>query len=132
MNMQSQTRVSQHIDTLYRYMLNGGPLQSQWNEFNEYLDLIAGQIKNNEIRDGDIKDFRKHLLGLFGNNCLQGFALSKPHGYAGDYEIIDKIYTNHVSENPAYANWDRFFQNNSAPKAVRNRKEYFKAIIRKR
>lgn len=60
---------------------------------------------------------------------LQGFAVNKPHGYAGDFEIIDRIYRCHVSDDPALANWDHFFHRQAAPQAVRNRKTYFHRLL---
>jgi extracellular factor (EF) 3-hydroxypalmitic acid methyl ester biosynthesis protein len=56
---------------------------------------------------------------------MQGYALAKPAGYAGDFEMIDRIYCNHVTEHPDLRNWDLFFHAQKAPTAVRNRKAYF-------
>lgn len=56
---------------------------------------------------------------------MQGFALQKPHGYAGDFEIIDRIYQEWLSPEANLSNWDRFFHAQPAVKAVRNRKTYF-------
>lgn len=56
---------------------------------------------------------------------MQGFAYHKPHGYAGDYEIIDRIYTLHTTENERLKRWDEFFHAQDAPQAVRNRKFFF-------
>jgi extracellular factor (EF) 3-hydroxypalmitic acid methyl ester biosynthesis protein len=75
-----------------------------------------------------------HLRRAFGEalsmQTLQGFALHKPHGYAGDYEIIDHIYRGHTTADPHLSNWDRFFQDCGAARAVRNRKAYFHALLR--
>jgi len=56
---------------------------------------------------------------------IQGWAYHKPLGYAGDYQIIEKIYNYHTSSNPHLAKWDRFFHTQKAPKAVRNRLSFF-------
>ena len=56
---------------------------------------------------------------------MQGFAFCKPHGYGGDYEIIDNMYRCHISPDPAFANWDQYYHWGAAAKAVRNRKTYF-------
>lgn len=60
---------------------------------------------------------------------MQGFAYLKPHGYAGDFEIIDRIYCERVSADPRLARWDRYFHAQAAPRAVRNRKAYFHAQL---
>jgi extracellular factor (EF) 3-hydroxypalmitic acid methyl ester biosynthesis protein len=61
---------------------------------------------------------------------MQGFAFHKPHGYAGDYEIIDRVYRRYITPSPNLSNWDRFFQATDAAHAVRNRKAYFHAVVR--
>jgi SAM-dependent methyltransferase len=60
---------------------------------------------------------------------MQGYALQKPHGYAGDYEMIDKVYQYHMCRDPYLVNWDRYAHAQSTPIAVRNRKEYFKRML---
>jgi len=52
---------------------------------------------------------------------MQGFAYSRPHGYSGDFEIIERIYASHISANPKLSKWDRFFHASLATQAVRNR-----------
>jgi extracellular factor (EF) 3-hydroxypalmitic acid methyl ester biosynthesis protein len=75
---------------------------------------------------------RQELMKL----CFQLYAISdvsplnrhiryKPMGYAGDFQIIDWIHTNRVSpEGPARLG-DEFFQQQAAPRAVRNRQDFF-------
>lgn len=68
---------------------------------------------------------RKKYPVMFSSQTMQGAAYAKTHGYAGDFEIIDKIYTKWVSGEPSLQQWDHYFHNQAAPKAVRNRKSYF-------
>ena len=56
-------------------------------------------------------------------------ALLKKYGYAGDFMMIDKIYTGNTPDNPFFQSWDKYFQNHAAPRAVRNRKTYFKTLL---
>ena len=56
---------------------------------------------------------------------MQGFVWMKPHGHAGDFEIIDRIYQCWISPDPHLAKWDEYFHAQAAPRAVRNRKAYF-------
>ncbi len=60
---------------------------------------------------------------------MQGFAFRKPHGYSGDYEIIDRIYTEHKTDIESLKRWDEFFHVQHAPQAVRNRKLFFINIL---
>jgi 2-polyprenyl-3-methyl-5-hydroxy-6-metoxy-1,4-benzoquinol methylase len=46
-------------------------------------------------------------------------------GYAGDYQILDWIYTRKTGENGKGLLWDNLFQKLPAAKAVRNRKDFF-------
>ncbi|MEM8710122.1 MAG: hypothetical protein AAGG01_04155, partial [Planctomycetota bacterium] len=47
--------------------------------------------------------------------------MQRPHGYAGDFEIIERIYDRWVSPEPHLARWDHYFQTRPATEAVRGR-----------
>ncbi len=107
-------------------------LMKNFNEFD--IELVEKIVENtiNNVTKGyvtkeELKKFIDFQLGEdFIKNTIQGHGYSKPHGYAGDYEIIDFIYTKKISKIPKYKPWDEYFHLQSAPRAVRNRKEYFK------
>lgn len=67
----------------------------------------------------------KMIYPVLSIDTMQGYAFHKPKGYAGDYEMIDRIYTFWKSGNPTLKVWDEFFHSQEAPIAVRNRKKYF-------
>ena len=81
------------------------------------------------------ESYRNHLLKKIGNtltvDTMQGNAFLKPHGYAGDYEIIDKIYMEWHSPDSSLRVWDKYFHLQSASTAVRNRKKYFISLVKK-
>jgi extracellular factor (EF) 3-hydroxypalmitic acid methyl ester biosynthesis protein len=52
---------------------------------------------------------------------LQLRARTKPRGYAGDFEMLTQIGANRVCDHPLGAAFDRYFQAQAAPQAVRNR-----------
>jgi SAM-dependent methyltransferase len=60
---------------------------------------------------------------------LQGLGYHRPHGYAGDFEVIDKIYVRHHSPNPRLVRWDAYFHSQLPSRAVRNRKTYFHNLL---
>jgi SAM-dependent methyltransferase len=60
---------------------------------------------------------------------MLGHTYLKPYGYAGDFEIIEKIYTQKRHSNPVIDAWDQFYHSMDACEAVRNRKTYFKQIM---
>lgn len=109
----------------------GGPVPDDYDELNAFFVRLGDQ-KRVEIANG--KEINRELWQLLGDavslQTLQGKVAIKPHGYAGDYEIIDKIYTKWVSPEPLLANWDHFFHSQAAPNAVRNRKQYFIELLK--
>ena len=52
---------------------------------------------------------------------LQWHARSKPSGYAGDYRMLEKIIAHAQAAGSLATAFDRFFQSQAAPQAVRNR-----------
>lgn len=69
---------------------------------------------------------------IFRNTeSMQGFAFTKPRGYAGDFEIIERIYDTVISADAQLGSWDRFFHSAGGANAVRNRPGYIEAILRK-
>jgi SAM-dependent methyltransferase len=71
----------------------------------------------------------KNYRDLFIRGDLNARSLTKPYGYAGDFEIIDDIYLNQPKTNGFDRLFDNYFQMSSVCNAVRNRKEDFKRII---
>lgn len=93
------------------------------------ISEIASEFKAGNISKEDITALNLTFGEDFLNETIQGLAFRKPYGYAGDFSIIDQIYTSKESTNPKYKIWDKYFHLQSAPNAVRNRKEYFKKVL---
>lgn len=106
----------------------GGPEAGQESEFNAWLACCQQRIDAGEL---DADELRRHAdaLGLLGVETLQGRAYCKPRGYAGDFEMIDLIYRNAVCPEPRLTRWDMAWQGHGAAQAVRNRKDYFLALL---
>jgi len=85
------------------------------------MNILAQLHRLESISNADLDLIRYELGEAMSPKTIQGFAYHKPHGYAGDYEIIEKIYGNHIASDIHLANWDRFFQSHGAAQAVRNR-----------
>jgi extracellular factor (EF) 3-hydroxypalmitic acid methyl ester biosynthesis protein len=60
---------------------------------------------------------------------LQLHARTKPRGYAGDFEMLARICAGDVCDHPLGASFDRFFQSQAAPQAVRNRTDMIAAAL---
>lgn len=111
------------MDTIKRIILKGGPDKKDYLDLNEAfksLDLT------NKLNQDEIKRLFFPILSL---DSMQGHAYLKPYGYAGDFELIDKIYTSWVSGDPNLKKWDEFFHTQDGAKAVRNRKQYFIDLV---
>lgn len=52
---------------------------------------------------------------------LQNHARQKPRGYAGDFELLEKIVQRTLSTDPLGRAFDYYFQKQAAPEAVRSR-----------
>lgn len=60
---------------------------------------------------------------------LQTHARSKPYGYAGDHEMLTRIWERSCCEDPLGAAFDRYFLRQAAPEAVRARIEQTAAAL---
>ena len=100
-----------------------GPETDQYEIINEFVNSLFSEKKSlQETVDGI-----KNLSFLKDTRSIIGHVLKKPFGYAGDYQIIDRFYTNDVSKE--HYLWDKYILNSNAVKAVQNRKTYFKKLV---
>lgn len=111
------------------YVACGGPAPANWTSFQAEIAewhkaMVGGGLNRQEVA----LTLDSHPE-QFGPATVQGFGRVKPHGYAGDFEMMERIYLGWRTSSPALANWDDFFHAQSAVKAVRNRKAYFKALL---
>lgn len=106
-----------------------GPKPSEYEDLSARILQLQVSVQRGEITRTEIIEVLNLFPDQFSEKTLQGCALRKPHGYAGDYEMMEKIYSLHISSDPDLANWDRYFQAQHAPQAVRNRKNYFHTVL---
>ena len=106
-----------------------GPKAGDYDCLTALLHLLIGDPQQ------DLGDRRRMTIhSLIGDavrspRTLLGHCFRKPRGYAGDFEIIDKIYMQHTSKELVSGNWDRYFHSLAAAKAVCNRKDYLKSWL---
>lgn len=118
-----------HIDFIKELVAKGGPDSSEYHEFTDWLTMVNQELTEGIVTEKNIQLLRDEMGESLSILTLQGFVNNKPHGYAGDYEIIEKIYQEHTSNNPELRKWDLYFQLQKAPMAVRNRKQYFMDLL---
>jgi len=113
------------VSFLQNVIANGGPEPKEYDALNHLFDSISDDYKSGNITGKELQ----LLQSGFGDECMEntlhGHIKSKPFGYAGDFLIIDKIYQEQVTNDQRFVKWDTFWNNHSASKAVRNRKDYF-------
>ncbi|HBC55726.1 MAG TPA: class I SAM-dependent methyltransferase [Gammaproteobacteria bacterium] len=108
---------------------NNGPETSDYPALNAAINKISARVKEYGDQDTAYQRLCQILAPVLTLETMQGFAYLKPHGYAGDFEIIDRIYTSWVSPKQTLVKWDHFFHQQQAPRAVKNRKEYFIKLL---
>ena len=118
------------MDTIsyLKHMIDkGGPTLNEYGEF----DVFIASLKEMPEKYRDKVEELQLILKQSSNvDSIQQHVLKTPYGYKGDFEAIDKIYMQHVSSHERGRNWDRYFHHQSAAMAVRNRKEYFKKLMK--
>jgi len=113
----------EQVSYLENMLRKGGPDEDEYFAFAKMV---------NTFDERAIEEMRNLLFPLLNNtNTVQGYAFSKPLGYAGDYMMIERIYQKQVSTNPFFKKWDIWWQKSHAATAVRNRKDYFINLMRK-
>jgi extracellular factor (EF) 3-hydroxypalmitic acid methyl ester biosynthesis protein len=118
-----------HIAFVKELCTKGGPDSSEYHEFTDWLKKVYKEVQDGTLSKDDLQLLRNEMGEALSILTLQGFVFNKPHGYPGDYEIIEKIYLEHTSNNPELRKWDLYFQLQKAPIAVRNRKKYFLDLL---
>ena len=116
------------LSYLKRLVSCGGPLPEEYAELDELYSTIA-KLPADRM-PSVIDELRDILAPTLTLETMQGFAFCKPHGYAGDFEIIERIYERRVSDQKHLQRWDLYIHRCSAPRAVENRKAYFSDVVK--
>ena len=116
---------TESIAFLQSIIAKGGPEKQEYETLNFVFDALSNDYKQGKLREEELAVLQEGFGDECLHNTMHGHIKSKPFGYAGDFLIIDKIYQEQVTEDDRFAKWDIFWNNHSAAKAVRNRKDYF-------
>lgn len=118
-----------HIEFLQHLVDKGGPDVQDYYDLDAWIAEIAEHARKGNLKPDDLKRLRDVLGEAISVETMQGFVFQKPHGYAGDYEIIDRIYNRYVSDKAHLSKWDIYMQDHAAVHAVRNRVQYFCRLL---
>ena len=113
--------MKQRIAYIEKMVQRGGPTQRDYEELEAWFRETMADHWRAVLTLDDIHTLWTAFGEAFTPKTMQGFVVRKPHGYHGDWEIIDRIYTHWTSPDPNLRNWDYFFHSLHATKAVRNR-----------
>ncbi|MEM1124209.1 MAG: class I SAM-dependent methyltransferase [Bacteroidota bacterium] len=117
----------EYIQVLYDC---GGPTPVEYEPLNQALNHYRATTPLE-----DWKAASKRVATIYGEDFIDsipGHAYLKPFGYAGDFSVIDKMYLQTTSEKPMLTKWDLFYHQHAAAAAVRNRKTFFKNVLKER
>jgi len=125
--MQTQTLQQVQIGKMLpmdyiRFLIEkGGPVGHEIKKFTEAVNSLRSKE--------ELLEFEIVLKSKLTLDTMAGHTYLKPYGYAGDFEIIEKIYAQKRHANPVIDAWDQWYHSLDACDAVRNRKTYFKQVM---
>lgn len=118
--------MNQEIAYLKMLAKNGGPEESQYEELGNLYKSVNLKRKQGIMSEADVMNIWQALPDVYiTKDTMQGYALLKPHGYSGDFVIIERIYQRWLSPKEHLVKWDRYFHAQAAPQAIINRKKFF-------
>lgn len=89
------------------------------------LDRCVGELealglwgRENQVPSSELWNVAGDVLA---RGWMQHRARTKPRGYAGDFEMLAWMYESRTCDDPLGSLFDRYFQEEAAPVAVRNR-----------
>ena len=100
--------MDRHIRYLKSHVNKGGPSVEDFYDLDAWIAGIAEQARNGNLTSDDLMRLREELGEAISVETMQGFVFQKPLGYAGDYEIIDRIYTRYISDKTHLSMWDAY------------------------
>lgn len=121
-----------HFEFLKHLVDQGGPDAEDFYDLDAWIAEIAEQARNGRLTTDDLARLREVLGEANSVETMQGFCFQKPHGYTGDYELIDRMYTRYVSDKAHLSRWDIYSQDHAAFRAVLNRVEYLCRLLEKK
>ncbi len=119
------------LQIIDQFNQQGGPQEKDYLYFNTLLNEVHRAIKIGSISEEAVSQIRHALKDALSTETMQGRGLQKKYGYSGDFAIINDIHQHTITQVPHLRSWDEFFHAQSAPKAVRNRKDYFIEFLEK-
>ena len=113
------------VNDMYDFVQAGGPEPEQYAALNHTLGAFNLLERRGEF-DHYGPDFKEDLMGKsLTFDTMQGFAYRKPHGYAGDFELIERICGDFQTADQSLKKWDEFWNQQAFIRAIQNSQQYF-------
>lgn len=117
------------IEFFLRLIQNGGPHPHEYEHLSNWTRELSSALHDQPELFAKVSSIWRNWSYDYLEGSVQHMVVAKPHGYHGDFEIIDRMYCETISNEPHLARWDKYFYDLSAPRAVRNRKKYFHQLL---
>lgn len=108
----------------------GGLRACFYPAFERWVRAVARGLRDGTILREELDETIRSLGPVYLETTILGHVFSRPYGYAGDFETIEAFYRNTVSSDPRCARWDRYVQDQAVARTVRNRRDYFKTLVK--
>jgi extracellular factor (EF) 3-hydroxypalmitic acid methyl ester biosynthesis protein len=101
-----------------------------FDEVGSHFAVVEQALQNDaqKIKAQQV-EFRSRTHEYFSKSRLMHHARTWPHGYEGDYEMLEAIYRNEPMSTGLGYYLDRHFLSNVLAEAVRNRKEFMRSLL---
>lgn len=124
-----RTHLESKLTFFEKLIHEGGPKPHQYVELAYWTEELSSLLNARPELFDEVSNIWRQWSYDHLDGSVQHMVVAKPHGYHGDFEIIDRMYCETVSGEAHLARWDRYFYDLSAPRAVRNRKKYFHQLL---
>lgn len=107
----------------------GGPEPDQYPALKQAL-VDFNQAKSRGEFNYYGPDYKEDLMGkALSFDTMQGLAYRKPNGYAGDFELLERIYGHFLTPKTDLKNWDQFWNSQAFVSAFQHSQRYFVDVM---
>lgn len=122
-----------HLRDLLQWLDNlvgdGGPEPEQYDRLTACFRELARQRHQLPYGPGLVQDTRAVLAPTLLKGTLLGFLYLRPHGYPGDFELLERVLSYHHSTDPNLVRWDAYCHTLPMVRALRGRAAHLRAQL---
>ncbi len=122
-------RRSPFILELDDWVSSGGPEPGDYLRLGTCLRAITRHAEEGPEGPALLEAARAVLAPTLLKATVQGFAHLRPHGYDGDFELIERLLSFHHSADPNLVRWDRYCHALPSVRALRARATHLRDLM---